>query len=66
MKPPVVCMNCERAIDKPHEQFEKRIEYRGVSNYSRFKTRKVGDICRRCVLIEVGEVKENETQGSFL
>jgi DNA-directed RNA polymerase subunit N (RpoN/RPB10) len=53
---PVACHVCGGLITDPFHAYEKRVEYRGIRKQDRFRTRKVGDICRACVLAEIGEV----------
>jgi hypothetical protein len=60
-----VCMVCLRRIDKRSEQLEKRVEYRGVVHQDRFRTRKLGDICKACALDEMGEGASQPKQGTL-
>lgn len=58
-----VCHICGGLITDPFHAYEKRIEYRGIRKQNRFRTRKIGDICRACVLFELGEGEEQPKQG---
>jgi hypothetical protein len=57
------CSTCGRELTKA-DALERRIEYRALSDLSRWRTRRTGFSCKTCALDELGDLP-SENQGGL-